>query len=93
MFLAVPHWETGVGWADVGVPQSREEYVPQLAELWEEVCSSMPCSAPGARRRDRSCSIHWRIILSVLEGGLQCTRMFHSAHCKCTFQFGIARDV
>lgn len=93
MFLAVLHWETGAGWADVGVPQSQEEYVPQLAESWEEMYSSMPCSAPGAWGRDRSCSIHCSITVSVLEAGLQCTRMFHSARCKCTFQFGIARGV
>lgn len=30
---------------------------------------------------------------SLLEAGLQCARTFHSARCKCTFQFGIARDM
>lgn len=80
---------TGVGWADAGIPQTWEEDVPHLAEFEEQMCSSM---SRGAWGRDRSCSTHGRVTLST-EAGLQHTRVFHSAHYKCTFQVHIACDI
>lgn len=104
-FYLFPRGDSGLVWAgqmqvshrhccpvDTSVPQMREGDAAQPGVGGGDV-QLLATRCPGCLCRNGACSFPWMTARCVLEAGLECARTFHSARCKCTFQFGIAHDL